>query len=340
MGDVAMALPVVYALARTYPRDEFVLLTQPLLSGLVVSPPPNLEVMVIDIRHEERHLWSVLRYAYRLREEEFDGLIDLHDVLRTKVLRWTLRLCGWVRTTALHKPRQGRRQLLKRGRSAVTLPSMQSLYLDTVRRAGFDLSSEDVQPLSIPHAAERVAYLWGAHPALPIVGVAPYASTESKTYDLTLMERVVEILSQRGDCIICLLSGRGAEAQALAQWATNYPRVRAFAGELDLADELTLISHMACVVSMDSANGHFAALVGTPAITVWCATDPAAGFAPIGQQTEDSLHSTSLDCRPCSIFGQVHQCQLGDMPCRRSVSPDQIVRRVVAHLPPSITQQD
>lgn len=330
MGDVAMVIPVAYALARTYPKHEFTLLTQPHLTGLLVEPPPNLEAMVIDIRHEERRIWGLLRYLSRLRRERFDGFVDLHDVLRTRVLRWGLRLWG-VPTKHLRKPRRERKRLLSLGRGQVTVPPMHNLYAETLERAGLRLS-EPIVPIAVPHAGGIVRRLWGDLPAKPVVGIAPFASTESKTYDLSLMEQCLDQLSRRGDCDICLLGGRGTEAETLGKWADRYPHTRTFAGTLELYEELALISHMACVVSMDSANAHFASLVGTPTITLWCATDPSAGFLAMGQSLEDCLGDESLPCRPCTIFGKLDKCKLGDMPCRRGIAPERIIEHVDHHL--------
>jgi len=112
MGDVAMLIPLLYAVARANEQHEFILLTQPFFTELLLDAPDNVEGMAIDIRRgEERSFLGLLRYARRLRHEHFDAVLDLHDVLRTKVLRSILRLTG-VPTQHLIKPREGRRRLV------------------------------------------------------------------------------------------------------------------------------------------------------------------------------------------------------------------------------------
>lgn len=107
MGDVAMLIPLLYAVARANEQHEFILLTQPFFTELLLDAPDNVEGMAIDIRRgEERSFLGLLRYARRLRHEHFDAVLDLHDVLRTKVLRSILRLTG-VPTQHLIKPREG-----------------------------------------------------------------------------------------------------------------------------------------------------------------------------------------------------------------------------------------
>ena len=63
--------------------------------------------------------------------------------------------------------------------------------------------------------------------------------------------------------------GRGYEEALLDQWAFEYPRVKSVAGKYSLDQELALISRLDLLICMDSANMHFASLVGTRVLSVW-----------------------------------------------------------------------
>ena len=87
---------------------------------------------------------------------------------------------------------------------------------------------------------------------------------------------------------------------------------------------------MDVVLSMDSANMHMAALVGTKVISIWGATHPHAGFTPFGQENEDQMIQISteeLPCRPCSVFGN-KPCHRGDFACMNRIEPDVVVKKV------------
>ena len=90
--------------------------------------------------------------------------------------------------------------------------------------------------------------------------------------------------------------------------------------------ELILMSHLDVMVSMDSSNMHMASLTNTPVVSVWGATHPYAGFMGWGQSEENAVQ-ISLDCRPCSIFGQ-KPCLRGDYACMRNIAPESIVEKV------------
>ena len=85
------------------------------------------------------------------------------------------------------------------------------------------------------------------------------------------------------------------------------------------------MSHLDVMVSMDSANMHLASLVAVPVVSVWGATHPCCGF--LGwHQSEANVVQLSLDCRPCSIFGN-KPCYRKDYACL-DIAPAVIVERV------------
>ena len=110
-----MLIQLLYSVARANEQHDFVLLTQPFITELLLDPPDNVEAMAIDIRNEEHSLLGLARYARRLRLEHFDAVLDLHDVLRTKLLRGYLRLFG-IPTKHLAKPRKERSYAAIQGR--------------------------------------------------------------------------------------------------------------------------------------------------------------------------------------------------------------------------------
>ena len=113
------------------------------------------------------------------------------------------------------------------------------------------------------------------------IGIAPFAKHRGKIYPTGEMELVMAELSDREDFTIFLFGGRGYEEALLDQWAFEYPRVKSVAGKYSLDQELALISRLDLLICMDSANMHFASLVGTRVLSVWGATHPYAGILRI-----------------------------------------------------------
>ena len=140
------------------------------------------------------------------------------------------------------------------------------------------------------------------------------------------MEEVVAILSKQ-EHIKLLFFGNGPEEEKTAnQWCNKYPNTISFVGKSDFNGELRLISNIDAMLCMDSANMHIASLVGTPAISIWGATSPLAGFLGWKQCKEDCIE-LQLECRPCSIFGN-KPCRFKDYRCM-NISPQEIAEKVI-----------
>ena len=119
------------------------------------------------------------------------------------------------------------------------------------------------------------------------------------------------------------------EEEIVNNWCTKYPRTTSFIGKSNFNGELRFISHLDVMLCMDSANMHIASLAGTPAISIWGATSPLAGFLGWKQRTEDCIE-LPLECRPCSIFGN-KPCRYGDYRCM-DIEPETISEKVAQRI--------
>lgn len=334
IGDVAMTVPVVYSACACYPRLRFVLLTRQSMVPIFACAPENLTVVGVDLKDPAyRGIGGMRRLAAEMRRRFSPvAFIDLHDVLRTRLLGLFLRLHG-VPCSRIDKTRSKRRALT-RPRNKVMLPlaGSREAYARAFARAGLPLQ-------------ERFDGLWAGRGTAPAelfagiaqpkpqgvrwVGIAPFAAHAGKIYPVDLMEQVVGALSQQPDVEIFLLGGGPLETEVLNDWAARYPRVQSLAGKRNgFAAELALFNHLDCMLTMDSANMHLAAIAGTPTLSIWGATHPYCGFAG-WRQTESDMIQLPVPCRPCSVFGDRPCRNAGTLQCLRAIRPDAVVARVL-----------
>ena len=90
--------------------------------------------------------------------------------------------------------------------------------------------------------------------------------------------------------------------------------------------ELSIMSQLDVMLSMDSANMHLASLVNTPVISIWGATHPYAGFMGWRQDKSNTVE-IELPCRPCSIFGN-KPCWRKDYACLYEITPEMIIEKI------------
>ena len=110
IGDVAMTVPVIYSAAKANPTDSFTVLTQAFLIPVFINRPKNVNVIGINTKSTEKTLAGLLRFASALVKYDFDMVLDLHDVLRTMIIRTLFRLNG-RRVFVVDKARKDRARL-------------------------------------------------------------------------------------------------------------------------------------------------------------------------------------------------------------------------------------
>jgi len=325
IGDVAMTIPVIYNAAKANPSHSFTVLTQTFLTSLFINKPDNVQVQGIETKGKS--FWWLLSFSFSLTKKGFTDVLDLHDVLRTKVIRVILQIYG-SSITIYRKDRESR-SALTRQKNKVFKPLKPVIkqYEDVFRQAGFkyeesftsifqDSPAKTLSFTSI--TGEKANNIW--------IGIAPFAKHKGKCYSLELMEKVIKELSSKTTYRLFFFGARGKEEEMLAGWEGKYARTISTAGKLSLNHELALISCLDLLISMDSANMHFASLVNTPVLSIWGATHPYAGFYGF-RQKPSYIVQQDLDCRPCSIFGD-KVCYRKDWACLNNITLERVIHKV------------
>ena len=325
IGDVTMTIPVVYDICAANPGIDFVFITKPRLVSIFVDRPANLYLQPVDTDGRYKGIRGMFRLARNLRaSRHITAFADLHDVLRSKVLRTLLRLSG-IRVATIDKGRRQKLRLIRRGAAtSEPLIPQTARYARVFERLGLKTSP-------------TFAGLWGGHAKAPVptfpkpyVVIAPFAAHSGKIYPADSMERLISALDSR-HIPMYIMGGGGREQRLADRWAAQHPSVTSLAGQgLGFARELEIINHAAVVVAMDSANMHLSAICATPTISIWGATHPAAGFAPWRQT--DGIIQSDMPCRPCSVYGN-RPCRFGPAPrCMEAIDPDVVLNKVLSFL--------
>lgn len=297
-----MLAPIVKKAAEQNPDVEFTMLSQQRFGDLFADMPSNVVFHGVDLKKQS--LLDIIRSL-----GSFNMVADMHNVLRSIYIRTIMTIKG-SKVASIDKGRIEKRQLVS-GRKHQQLKHTSQRYIDIFNKLGLltELCSDQT--------------LVSVNPGSNI-GIAPFAAHKGKIYPIQKMEKVVEILSKRGEPII--LFGGGKKEQAILEgWAMKYKNVTSVAGKYSLREELEFIRKLRVMVTMDSANMHLASLVGTRVISIWGATHPYAGFLGIGQNEKDCIQR-DLPCRPCSIYGN-KKCRFGDYRCL-DIAPEEIVKRI------------
>ncbi len=330
LGDVAMTVPVLKLLLQQHPHLHVTMVSnafmQPLFGNI-----ERLQFYSVDLKGKHNGLKGLYRLYRELKKSfSIDAIADLHDVLRTKVLRAFFFLSGKP-VSAIDKGRKEKKELTRQ-ENKILKPL----------KSTFERYAEVFASLKLPvdlHRSEGVIKTASTPPRISdlrtegysIIGLAPFAQYAEKTYPPGKMKEVIRLLSGNKKIKIFLFGGK-KEAPVFEQWEKEFEVVESLAGKVSFETELEWIAGLDVMISMDSANMHLASLYGVPVVSIWGATHPYAGFYGWGQQPANAVQ-IELYCRPCSVFGN-RPGYRGDLLCMNSILPLTVYNKVMENLFP------
>jgi ADP-heptose:LPS heptosyltransferase len=287
----------------------------------------GLQFFCPDFNKRHKGLPGIVRLFKDVnRQSEIDYVIDLHDVLRSKILRLFFRLLN-VPVAVIDKGRKEKRLLIN-GTKKTRLKHSVERYCDVFARAGFQVvPSQDkwiVPSPGIILKSELIAQMKG----VLNIGVAPYAKHKLKMWPEINMIRLLNLLSEKHKCMFWLFGG-AEDSEKLTLLQTKIPGSVSLAGQLGLNEELLFMSKLDLMIAMDSSNMHMAALTGTKVISIWGGTDPLGGFGAWMQPANFSIRIPveDLTCRPCTIYGK-GECKRGDFACMNWLTPEIVFEKI------------
>lgn len=326
IGDVVMMLPVVHSVAEAYPNTQFTVLSQKRFAPVFAMLPANVTFMGVDLKHDYNGMAGINKLYKELKVKSFDAVANLHGVLRTNILSAKFALGSFTKVRSIKKRRLQRQKLTRKFCKNLTpqLPTTEK-YKSVLQKLGFNFNitfksifGNNKGDLSqIEQFTGKKECHW--------IGIAPFAAHKGKIYPLEKMEKVVAELCKKAHTKVFLFA-YGKEQEQIKTWTEKYPSITIVGGQLNMQEELILMSHLDVMLAMDSSNTHLASVAGTRVVSIWGATHPAAGFAGYGQKESDSIQA-DLACRPCSIYGK-KPCRYGDYRCLNSINPETVIEKI------------
>jgi ADP-heptose:LPS heptosyltransferase len=322
LGDVAMAVPVLKNVLEQNPTLKITFLSTPFVEP-IFKGIDRLDFYGVDVK-KLIGVGSIFKLSKKIKKDiDFDAVADLHNVIRTKLLRSFL---SKKNTAVINKGRKEKKQLTQATHKKLyPLKTSFERYADVFLKLGLQI--ELIDEIGITHLQPNIS-------ALPfvktgnekIIGIAPFAKHDTKMYPLHKMIEVIKTLLSNDENEI-LLFGTESEIAQMKNMFLSQPNIFSMAGRLSFADELNVISQLDVMLSMDSANMHLASLYGVPVVSLWGGTHPYLGFYGWGQH-EKNIVQIDLPCRPSSVFGNKPCPVHGDAGCMQDITPEMVVEKV------------
>jgi len=329
MGDVAMTAPVIKEFGQHYPDIKLTVVSRKLFAPFF-NGIPNLLFHPFEPKGRHKGFLGLIKLFLELKKMNITAVADLHNNLRSRILGILFFIFG-IKTIRVDKARADKKQLTRKVNKVLKpLLPMTERYASVFTKLGYPFKlSHQLHHLPADQLTEELKMLTGAHESQKWIGISPFAQHLQKVYPLQKMEKVLLALAGTGHRLFIFGGGKEEETIA-AKWATLHGNITSVIGRVNLEQELTLISNLDLMLSMDSSGMHLASLKGIPVVSIWGATHPYAGFLGYGQDLNDAIQ-TDLYCRPCSVYGNI-PCYRGDFACMNNLSETIVINSIINKL--------
>lgn len=334
MGDVLLLVPVIRSLVAAYPDVEVKVVTRPKFAAFFEGIDRVL-VYEADVDKKYTGFFGIRKlFMTLLARANYSVVIDMHDHVRTMVLRSLFKLAG-QKVLVFKKGRSEKKAFVRKERKIVNpLPHTVERYHEVLQRAGFDFPIVP-GPYLIPSVESKTILSdWLNKNKLDKndrwIGVAPFALHPSKIWPISNYPALIDSLIKKYAAKIFLFGGGETEIDYFNDLHELFPEhCIVVAGQLKLQQEIALMQQLDLMICTDSSNMHLAALSGTPLLSIWGGTHPDVGFAPYGKGKESILQISrnELPCRPCSVFG-TKTCHRVDFACLTNISTTSVLTHI------------
>ncbi len=278
----------------------------------------DVNLIPFDKKKQHKGLFGMFRLFKEIKKLDLDYVVDLHEVLRTNFLKAVLKVPFYQ----INKGRDEKQNLVS-GKIFAPLKSTHQRYRDVFEKIG--ISIKPLSKTQIHRVDISDLKLIPKNNKL-LIGIAPFAAHNGKEYPIVQMEEVIKEINK--DFNVILFGGGKKEEFILDDLAGKHSNVINIANKFSLDQEMDVISNLSIMLSMDSANGHIAALMGIKVLTIWGVTHPFAGFSPYGQTDKNNILVNRMQFPkiPTSIYGE--KFPIGYEKAISSISPKEIISKL------------
>ena len=317
IGDIVLTTPVIRCLRKKYPNAEIHFLTKSSFKNIIFSNP--------HINKFHFYKDSLRKVIKNLRLIKFDYVIDLHNNLRTLIVKKSLGVPSfsfgklniekWIRVN-LKIDRLPKQHIVAR-------------YFETVKTLEVVNDNEGLD--FIINAVDEV----DLKNLPPLVQSGYIAFVLGGTFFTKRLpnEKVISICKKIEMPIILL--GGNAEGENASKIAKVLGREKVYnaANKFGISQSASLLKQANLVITNDTGMMHIAAALKKRVVSVWGNTIPEFGMTPyygtaeLEKQNSTIIQVENLACRPCSKLG-FDSCPKKHFKCMNEIDEQQIINVV------------
>ena len=209
MGDVAMTVPVIKRVNERFPDLKITILTRRFFAP-IFEELQNVDVYEAEVHDRHKGVAGLRRLSHELQDLGIDAVADLHNVLRSNILKVFFQMAG-LPVRQINKGRTEKKALTRKNNKVLKpLKTNHERYAEVFAKLGFPIDLTEPAFLPKQKISETVNRLAGEEP-MKWLGIAPFAQHESKVYPRELMQAVLKQLEKEENLKVFLFGGGARE---------------------------------------------------------------------------------------------------------------------------------
>ena len=276
----------------------------------------RLKFIGIDFNSKQKNIFQIAKKVKEVSGNiNFNGIYDLHDVIRSKTLRFLLSPKADV-VRVFEKQRSLKKKIINKKISLQKIKTSSERYLDCLK---MDFSKMDFSKISKSLESNSTKK--------DVIGIAPFSAHKSKIWPLSNYQKIINHFNNFQFVIIAFGS---QELEASKKFFLKTPNCIVIERDLNLNDQMKLINDFKVFISMDSANMHLASLTSTKVVSIWGPTHPFLGFSPLfNEQYIVQLNNEEYSERPLSIYGKIKKSdQLKAKESMSKINAERVIEKI------------
>ncbi|MBC7913983.1 MAG: glycosyltransferase family 9 protein [Pyrinomonadaceae bacterium] len=295
IGDIVLTTPVIRCLKQQLPGVEVHYLTKRSFEGILSS---NSYI-------DKLHLFSdsLSETITELQAQNFDYIIDLHNNLRTRLIKVRLN----VKSKSFDK--LNLKKFLLVNFKIDTLPSKHIVhrYLDTVSFLGVKNDGKGLDYFFNKEYQIEFLLPTSHHNYIGLVIGAQHATKRLP------VEKLKELCIRITQPVVLLGGKEDADRGEEIKLACG-DMVFNGCGKFSLDESAFLVKNAQKIIAHDTGLMHIAAAFNKSIVSVWGNTVPEFGMYPYMVSKHTIAEVKGLKCRPCSKIGY-KKCPMGHFKC-------------------------
>ena len=304
IGDIVLTTPVVRCLKLQYPNAEVHFATKMQFKVLVENNPYIDKYFLLEK--------SLSSFVKTLQSEDYDYVIDLHNNLRTSIIKFRLKSNPTLPFEPSNRP-TGR--VLNFDKLNVKKWLLVNLKINRMPEVHIvDRYLKTVESLGVKNDNQGLDYFIPVKDFIEVNdNFVAYAIGGQHFTKKLPTHKIIEICKNLNTKIYLLGGKEDFETGEVIQKAVGEKVINA-CGSYNLNQSASILQQADYVISHDTGLMHIAAALKKRIISIWGNTVPEFGMYPYlndyAERRPQIVENKNLSCRPCSKIGY-NQCPKG-----------------------------